>query len=66
MTEEYYPDILRERRLDEHRAKMKTAVTVDKPIRFRVGRVRPATHRKHYRRKPSTQPQYDPRKVEFY
>lgn len=58
------PDIARLKRLEPVQPKHLTSV--DKPIRLRVMKTRPATHRKHYPRKARRQANYDPRKVRFF
>lgn len=41
-------------------------VTVNKPIRFRVGTTRPGTRSKHYARKARTPVEVDRRDVTYY
>lgn len=63
----YQPDVIRTHRQEAHRAAPKPPLTVDKPISMRVMKTRPATLRKHYKRKaPPTVDRFDPRNVKFY
>lgn len=62
----YHPDTTRQKRLDEHAEKPKPPVTVDKPIRFRVGTTRRGTMRHHYRRKARTTHEPDLRNPTYY
>lgn len=62
----YAPDENLRARKAARDAAVKSSVTTEKPVSFRVARTRPSTLTKHYPRKARKLKQRDPRVVQFF
>ena len=65
-TAVYHPDANAARRKEVADAKPKPAMTVDKPISFRVGKTKPGSYKPHYPRKAKKFSRPDLRNPTYY